>query len=131
MEELNNLHNIETEDTSYDHVLKYTGVFGGVQGLKLLVAVIRTKLTTLLLGSVGYGLISVYQSISEFIVSCSNFGIPLNATREMSELFEEGTNESIQHKVRVIRTWVVWTAFFATVLTILVSPVLSYFFFRI
>ncbi|MBO4642016.1 MAG: oligosaccharide flippase family protein [Bacteroidaceae bacterium] len=130
MEELNNLHNIETEDTSYDHVLKYTGVFGGVQGLKMLVAIIRTKLTTLLLGSVGYGLISVYQSISEFIVSCSNFGIPLNATREVSELFEEGTDESIQHKVKVIRTWVIWAAFFATILTILVSPVLSYFFFK-
>ena len=130
MEELNNLHNLETEDTSYDHVLKYTGVFGGVQGLKMLVAIIRTKLTTHLLGSVGYGLISVYQSISEFIVSCSNFGIPLNATREMSELFENGTDENIQHKVKVIRTWVLWAALFATILTILLSPVLSYFFFK-
>ena len=32
MTELKNLHNPETNDTSYDHVLKYTGTFGGVQG---------------------------------------------------------------------------------------------------
>ena len=113
------------------HMLHGRMASGHLQGrlLKMLVAIIRTKLTTYLLGSVGYGLISVYQSISEFIVSCSNFGIPLNATREMSELFENGTDENIQHKVKVIRTWVLWAALFATILTILLSPVLSYFFF--
>ena len=28
MDELKNLHNPETSDTSYDHVLKYTGILG-------------------------------------------------------------------------------------------------------
>ena len=43
MSELENLHNEETNDTSYDHVIKYTGVFGGVQGLKMLVSVASSK----------------------------------------------------------------------------------------
>lgn len=129
MEELNNLHNSESEDTSYDHVLKYTGIFGGVQGLKMLVSVLRTKITNSILGPVGIGLISVYNSISEFVVSCSNFGIPLNATRVMSELFEDGSQERIRHQVQVIRTWICWTACVATLICVALSPLLSYLFF--
>ena len=56
MSELENLHNEETNDTSYDHVLKYTGVFGGVQGLKLLMSFARNKLTSVFLGEFGLGL---------------------------------------------------------------------------
>ena len=85
-----------TQDDSYRHVLKYTGVFGGVQGLKMLVSVARNKLTSVFLGSFGVGLISVYNSITEFLVSASNMGVPLNATRRSGELFEVGTNEEIE-----------------------------------
>ena len=53
MSELENLHNEETNDTSYDHVLKYTGVFGGVQGLKMLMSFARNKLTSVFLGEFG------------------------------------------------------------------------------
>ena len=116
-------------DASYSHILRYTGVFGGVQGLKTLVSMARNKLTTHLLGSVGFGLISVYNTISEFIVSCSNFGLPLNATRVTSELYEAGSREDISHLVCVIRTWALWTAVFALFVCLLLSPLLSYFFF--
>ena len=119
MSELENLHNEETNDTSYDHVLKYTGVFGGVQGLKMLVSVLRNKLTSVFLGEVGIGLINVFNRISEFLVSASNLGVPLNATQRSGELFEVGTNEEIVHFVKVVRTWVLWTAILAAMLAVL------------
>ena len=74
MDKLKNLHNAETRDTSYDHVLKYTGIFGGVQGLKMLVSVVRVKLTAYILGSWGMGLISAYSAVSEFLNRASNKG---------------------------------------------------------
>ena len=129
MSELEKLHNEETTDTSYDHVLKYTGVFGGVQGLKMLTSFIRNKLTSAFLGKYGVGLISVYGSISEFLVSASNMGVPLNATQRSGELFEIGTTEEIEHFVMVVRTWVLWTALFSLLLCLCASPFLSYFFF--
>ena len=129
MSELEKLHNEETNDTSYDHVLKYTGVFGGVQGLKMLASFVRNKLTSEFLGKFGVGLISVYSSISEFLVSASNMGVPLNATQRSGELFEAGTNEEIEHFVMVVRTWVLWTTLFAFLLCLCASPFLSYFFF--
>ena len=129
MSELKNLHNPETSDTSYDHVLKYTGIFGGVQGLKMLVSAIRVKLTTYFLGSWGMGLITAYNSVSDFLSSASSMGIPLNATRMTSELFEEGTEEEIKHLVMVIRTWVLWSAMISVLVCLFFSPVISYFFF--
>ena len=129
MDKLKNLHNPETSDTSYDHVLKYTGIFGGVQGLKMLVSVVRVKLTAYILGSWGMGLISAYSAVSEFLNRASNMGIPLNATRQTSELFENGTEEQIAHKVMVIRTWVLWSAILSVLICLFFSPIISYFFF--
>ena len=32
----------EKLDDSYGHVLKYTGIFGGVQGLNILISLVRS-----------------------------------------------------------------------------------------
>ncbi len=117
-------------DATYSHVLRYTGIFGGVQGLKTLASVARVKLTTWLLGPVGFGLISVYNTISEFVVCCSNLGLPVNATRETSELAEDGSQTDIERLVCVIRSCVLWTAVLAAVVCAALSPLLSYFFFE-
>jgi len=118
------------EDTTYDHVLKYTGVFGGVQGLKILVMLLRNKLTASLLHAVGMGLNAVYMNIAEIINSATNFGISFSAVRETSQIFEEGTEEQMKRYVLVVRTWCVWTAILASVLCLLSSPLLSYLFFQ-
>ncbi|MBQ6191421.1 MAG: oligosaccharide flippase family protein [Bacteroidaceae bacterium] len=129
MDKLKSLHNRETSDTSYDHVLKYTGIFGGVQGLKMLVSVVRVKLTAYILGGWGMGLITAYSAVSQFLNNASNMGIPLNATRKTSELFETGTTEQIEHQVMVIRTWVLWSAILSVLICLFFSPVISYFYF--
>lgn len=129
MDKLKDLHKAETTDASYDHVLKYTGVFGGVQGLKMLVSVVRVKLTAYILGGWGMGMITAYNTVYEFLFNASNMGIPLNATRSTSELFEKGTTEQVEHQVMVIRTWVLWSALFSVFLCLFFSPIISYFFF--
>ena len=130
MDELKNLHNAETSDTSYDHVLKYTSIFGGVQGLKMLAGLVRKKLTTIILGDWGLGLISAYTAVSEFLNRASNMGIPLNATRRTGELFEKGTECEIAHQVMVIRTWVLWSALLSVLICLFFSPLISYYYFE-
>lgn len=115
---------------SYSHVLMFTGIFGGVQGLKLVVSLIRNKLSSILLGTTGFGLLGVYSSITEFITNCCNCGIPLNTTQKVSELYENGTPEEMRDFVRIVRTWVVWTAVAALLLSVLLSPLVSYLFFH-
>ena len=131
MSQSDKLHTQETEDTSYRHVLKYTGIFGSVQGLKMMVSIVRNKLTVYLLGVTALGLISVYSAISEFVASCTNFGLPLNATREASELFEDNASQlRISHFACVVRTWAIWTSLLSILFCALLSPLLSYGFFE-
>lgn len=118
------------EDANYDHVLKYTGVFGGVQGLKMLVMFVRNKLTAYFLRTVGMGLNAVYMNIAEIINSATNFGISFSAVRHISEIYEEGTSEELERYALVVRTWCVWTAVLASMICIVASPLLSYLFFK-
>ena len=43
---------------TYAHIVKYTGVFGGVQMLSILATLVRNKFTALLIGPFGMGLSS-------------------------------------------------------------------------
>ena len=45
---------IEEHDESYSHVLKYAGIFGGVQGLNILLGLVRNKIVALLLGPMDW-----------------------------------------------------------------------------
>ena len=57
----------KSEASSYSHILKYTSIFGGMQGLNILIGIIRTKLVALILGPVGMGLVSLFNSTISFI----------------------------------------------------------------
>lgn len=114
-------------DATYNHVLKYTGVFGGVQGLTMLMSIVRNKLAAELLSKAGFGLISIYNGIATFVSSTSNLGIPFSAVQHVSELYETGTEEDVRQYIRVVRTWSLWTALLGALLCILFSPLISYF----
>ena len=76
---------LDSEKNSYSHILKYTGLFGGVQGLNMLVGVVRNKFTAMFLGPSGMGLLSLFNSTSNFLSSASNLGIPTSGVRVVSE----------------------------------------------
>ena len=77
---MSNSHN---DKKTLDHILKYTGVFGGVQGLVMAMSIIRNKLTSKILGTVGYGLMSQYATIIDSIHSTTNLGIPFSTVRRV------------------------------------------------
>lgn len=49
-------------NNAYANILKYTSLFGGVQALSILVALVRNKLVAVLLGPMGMGLLSLFNS---------------------------------------------------------------------
>ena len=95
---------------SYSHVLKYTGIFGGVQGINILLGLVRNKLIAVLLGPSGMGLASLFNSTVNFISQATNLGISFSAVRHVSELFDSGDEERISHFVKVVRAWSLLTA---------------------
>ncbi len=117
-------HNTEA-DASLDHVLKYTGIFGGVQGLTMLMRIVRNKLASTFLGTAGIGLMGIYISVSEFVSSTTNFGIPFSSVRRSAELYEEGNQQAVRDFVCVVRTWCVWTALLAAITCVACAPLLG------
>ena len=120
----------EPKEASFDHVLKYTGIFGGVQGLTILMSAVRNKFASLFLGTAGFGLMAIYTTISDFIQSTTNMGIPMASVQHLAELFETGDEARIRHFVGIVRTWSFWTALLAAVLTLVTAPFLSRLYFE-
>lgn len=121
---------IRPKKVSLDHVLKYMGIFGGVQGLMMLMGVVRNKLASLFLGTAGFGLMAIYNSITELVQSGSNLGLPIASVQQLSELFESGDDAAITHFVKVVRTWSFWAALLCITLTLALAPFLAHLFFE-
>ena len=114
-------------DDGYSHVLKYTGIFGGVQGLNILTSLVRNKLVAYLLGPGGMGLAALFNSVVSFISQATNLGISFSAVRHVSELFDQGDEERIRHFVKVVRAWSLITALLGMLVCMLAGPLLSNF----
>lgn len=112
---------------SYSHILKYIGLFGGVQAMSIGVALVRNKLVALILGPGGMGLVSLFTSTVSMVTDLSSFGIGLSAVQKISKAYDQGDVESIAQSVRIVRYWCALLALMGTALCIALSPFLSWF----
>ena len=108
--------------TNYSHILKYTGLFGGVQGLNIMIGLVRNKLVALILGPEGMGLISLFNSTVNLMSGATNLGIPTSGVKNLSFVFEQGDEAAVRHHVKLIRSWSLLTAVLGTLLCFLLSP---------
>ena len=116
----------KSKQSAYQHVLKYTSIFGGIQGLNILVSIVRTKLVAVILGPDGMGLMSLFSSTIKFVSDSTNLGIGTSAVRDMSEAFEKNDTK-VDETVMTVRTWSFLTALAGTLLCIVLSPLLNRF----
>lgn len=115
----------ENRNKTYGHILKYTGLFGGVQGLSILIGVIRNKLVALILGPDGMGLMSIFNSTIRLISDSTSFGLGMSAVRKLSVVYEQGDDAEIKRCISIIRFWSQLTALLGMVVCIVLSPLLS------
>ena len=113
--------------SSYTHILKYTSLFGGMQGLNILIGIVRTKLVALILGPDGMGLVSLFTSTVSFISSGTNFGLPTSSVKTLSEVYEQGDKEQLKRKVRLIRSLSLVAALLGVVVCLLLSSLFDVF----
>lgn len=112
----------EKADDTYSHVLKYTSLFGGVQGLMILIGLVRNKFVALLLGAGGMGFVSLLNSVQTFASQSTNLGISFGAVPRLSELYEAGDAAGISHYIQVVRLWSFVAAVLGFVFCLAVSP---------
>jgi len=122
--------NEQKHGESYSHILKYTSLFGGIQGLGILIGVLRNKVVAVLLGPDGVGLQALFNTAVKFMGDSTNLGVSMSGVREISGAFENSTEEAktrLRYNVQLIRSWSLLVAFVGTALTILMSPLLNLF----
>ena len=116
---------MKTSNDSYDHVLKYTGMFGGVQVLVTLIGLVRNKFMALLLGTAGVGFNALFVSMQNFASQCTNLGISFGAVPKLSEYYEEQQEEQLEYHIQVIRLWSLIAAGLGFLFCVAVSPLMN------
>lgn len=116
---------VAQDDATYDHVIKYTGLFGGVQGITMLVALMRNKIVSVLLGPDGLALINIFNNVIKLVNQSTNFGLSFSAVKHVAELFEKGSEEDVRGFVRTVRTWGVFTGLLGMLVCLVLSRYIS------
>ncbi len=117
--------NPEKEDSTYGHILKYTGLLGGVQVFNVVINMVRNKFAAVMVGMIGLGLIDIYSRSIELLGSATNFGLGISAVRRLSKLYDRGDMKTMAYHVEIIRTWVLFTAVLGAVLSLALAAPLS------
>ena len=116
---------MSNQKEDYCHILKYTSLFGGVQGLNVLVGLVRNKFVALFLGPDGMGLVSLFNTTVQLISQATHLGISVSAVKHISEYYDAGDTENVAHFVKVIRGWSFLTALLGMMVCIVAGPFLS------
>lgn len=115
----------EKHNESYDHVLKYTWIFGGVQGFVILIGLVRNKFMALLIGAGGMGFNSLLVSVQNFASQCTNLGISFGAVPRLSDYYEQERQDQLTYYIQVIRLWSLITSLLGLVFCIVISPLVN------
>lgn len=110
---------------SYRHILKYTGVFGGVQVFNILIGLVRNKFVAILLGPGGMGLVSLLNTSMNFISQATGLGVSFSAVRQISEFHDKGDMPRLSHYISVVRQWSAIAALLGILVCIAAGPLLN------
>lgn len=119
----NKLKTEKNSENSYSHILKYTGLLGGVQGLNILVGVVRNKFTALFLGPSGMGLLSLFNSTASLLFNATNLGIPTSGVKIVADAKEQKAR--MDKAVAQIRTYSLLCALLGALVCAVLGPVLN------
>lgn len=117
--------NHTAKDSGYNGILKYIGIFGGVQGIVSVITLLKVAIVSHLLGPIGVGITEVYNRAIDLGKKVTDLGISYSAVQAISEQRGEEAN-SMRYAIKVVRTWSLWLALFGTLLFFLAAPLLSH-----
>lgn len=91
---------------SYLHGLRSTSLLGGAQIFNVVVSVLKNKFVTIFLGSLGIGIISVFQSILDLIRASTSIGFETTGVREVALSCTNSTQINNTTSLICIWSWI-------------------------
>ena len=77
------------EHLVFRKILRTTSLFGGVQGVSIISSLIKSKILAILIGTSGYGIYGVLNTIVDLIKQMSSLGIETSGVKFLAETFEK------------------------------------------
>lgn len=115
----------ENHQSGYTDIMKYLRMFGGAQGISMLLALIRNKLSSIILGTIGIGVVALFNRTIQMFSDCTNLSLSFSAVRKLSATHEEADNTETEYCVKVIRSIAFLTGMIGSILMLLFSPLLG------
>lgn len=111
----------------YDRIIKYTGVFGGVQMLSNLITVVKGKLVAWLIGPAGMGIVNVFNRALDLVGRTTDLGISFSGVKTIAESMEtsDGEETRLADSLLVVRSWSLWLGLIGTLTMFLLAPLFS------
>ncbi|MFZ4455012.1 MAG: oligosaccharide flippase family protein [Bacteroidales bacterium] len=109
-------------ENSYQSILETTGLIGLVQIIGVALGIIRTKAIALILGTQGFGVLSLYNGMVDFASSTSQFGIGVGSVKELSKAQSEDKQQAIREILYAIRFWIVMASSLAGLIIVVFAP---------
>lgn len=75
---------MKDETSSYKEIIKTTGIYGTSQLVNIVLGIVRSKLTAILIGTVGIGTIGIFQSVIDLTRSATGLGLDTGATKKIA-----------------------------------------------
>lgn len=106
--------------------MKATSIFGGVQVFNIIISIVRSKFIAVLLGPIGIGISGMLTATTGIISGLTNFGLGTSAIRDISSAHETGNTLRLAIVAKVLKKLVWITGSLGFIITLLLSPFLSY-----
>ena len=115
----------EKNNTSYNQILKSTTIFGGSQVITILIGLVRTKIIAILLGTVGIGIIGIFQSVIDMMRSTLSLGMDTAGVREIAETENKEDKIALNKTISRFSLWFRSTASLALLICIILCYPIS------
>lgn len=117
-------HSME-ENVDYKRAAKTTILFSGVKVVTIVVGIIRNKIAAVLLGPIGVGINSIFNTYLHFVQTGAGLGLSQSAVRDVSEAYEQKDKNRFSRIISLTNSLVVLTSLLGVAVTVLMSPLFS------
>ena len=117
--------NIVKDGDGYGRVIKYLGIFGGAQGLSILLNMVRTKIASILLGVAGQSVIALSNRTVQMFSDATGLSLSFSAIRALSDAYENADEAVVERCIKVVRSVALFTGLLGMLLMLIVTPYIS------
>lgn len=110
---------------AYRQVLKATSLFGGVQIVSIIAAILRSKVAALFIGPIGIGILGLLNSALNLITSVSKLGLDSSSIKEIAATNSLNDNRQVSKVIYTLKRFLWITGIFGALFTLIFSPLLS------